>query len=181
MKLSFIALTCLLLTACASSVDVDYRPGYNFSQLKTFQVQDKPVNASKDTRVNNPFMQQRTVAALKAAFTSKGLSLTQANADVVIKYHLDVKQEVESDGSGVFFGFGTSTYNSAFGMTYGVGGPSVASVDDLVLTIDVLDRQNALLWRGSLGRRLYAGSTPETNNKMIQELVAEILKRYPPR
>ncbi len=181
MKLSFIALTCLLLSACASSVDVDYRSGFDFSQIKTFQVQDTPVNTSKDTRVNNPFMQQRTVETLKAAFKTKGYSLSPGQPDVIIKYHLDIKQEVESDGSGVFFGFGTSTYNSALGMSYNVGGPSVASVDDLVLTIDVLDRQNALLWRGSLGRRLYAGSTPATNNRLIQELVTEILKRYPPR
>ena len=60
-------------------------------------------------------------------------------------------------------------------------GQQVASVDDLVLTIDVVDSHNVLLWRGSLGQRLYEGSTPETNKRLIQGLVTTILKHFPPK
>ena len=181
MKLLLTLITCLFLSACATSVNVDYRSGVNFSNIKTFQVQEKPVNVSADPRVDNPFMKERTAAALKTAFTNKGLYFSKDKADVIVKYHLVIKQEFETDDSGVFFGIGTATHHSAFGMSYAFPDRQVASVDDLVLTIDMVDPGNILLWRGSLARRLYSGSTPETNRRLIQGLVTEILKQFPPK
>jgi len=181
MKLLLTITICLLLSACATSVDVDYRSGVNFSKIKTFQIQEKPVNATTNTRIGSPFMQQRMVEALKKTFTSKGLYFSKDKTDVIIKYHLVIKQGFETDDSGVFFGLGTSTYNSAIGLGYNFPGPQVASVDNLVLTIDVVDSHNVLLWRGSLGRRLYDGSTPETNKRLVQGLVTAILKHFPPK
>ena len=176
-----ILFTCLFLTACATSVDVDYRAGVNFSNIKTFRIQDKPVNATTDTRIDSPFMQQRTAEALKSAFTKKGFYFSKDKPDVIIRYHMVIKQEFETDDSGVFFGIGTSSQHSAFGMSYSFPDRDVASVDNLVLTIDVVDSHNVLMWRGSLGRRLYSGSTPETNNRLIQGMVTEILNLFPPR
>lgn len=181
MKPLLTAITCLLLAACASPVNVDYRPGVNFSGIKTFQIEAKPVNVSTDPRVDNPFMKERTVAALKSAFTNKGLYFSKDKADVIIRYHLVIKQEFESDDSGVFFGIGTASRHTAIGMSYSIPSQQVASVDDLVLTIDVVDNHNVLMWRGSLGQRLYSGSTPEKNRQLIQGLVTEILKQFPPK
>ena len=171
----------LLLTACATSVDVDYRREAEFNKIKTFRIQEKPVNATTDTRIDSPFMQQRTVEAIKTGFTQKGWYFSKDKADVIIKYHLVIKQEFETDDSGVFFGFSTGTRHSLLGMTYAFPDRQVASVDNLVLTIDIVDPGNILLWRGSLGRRLYNGSTPETNRQLIQGLVMEILKQFPPK
>lgn len=181
MKRLLTLMASLLLSACATSVDVDYRAGINFSQIKTFQIQEKPVNATTDTRVDSPFMQQRTVEALTSGFANKGFFYSKGQADVVIKYHLVIKQEFETDDSGVFFGIGSATHHSAFGLSYSFPDRQVASVDNLVLTIDIVDSHNVLMWRGSLGRRLYSGSTPETNNRLIQGMVTEILKQFPPR
>ena len=181
MKLILTFTTCLLLVACATSVDVDYRPGVNFSQIKTFRIQTKPVNATTDPRIDSPFMQQRTVEALRNAFSAKGFYFSQDKADIIIKYHLVIKQEFETDDSGVFLGFGTATRHSAFGLGYSFPDREIASVDNLVLTIDVVDSRNVLLWRGSLGRILYSGSTPESNRSLIHGLVNEILKQFPPK
>jgi len=126
-------------------------------------------------------MQQRTIDALRSGFTGKGLSFKQDKADVIIKYHLVIKQEFETDDSGVYFGFSTGTRHSLLGLNYSFPDQQIASVDNLVLTIDIVEPQNVLFWRGSLARRLYSGSTPETNRRLIQGMVAEILKQYPPK
>lgn len=181
MKQLLLLTACLFLSACASSVNIDYRPGVSFARIKTFQVQEKPVNATTDTRVDSPFMQQRTVEALKTELAKKHLYSVKEKADVLVKYHLVIKQEFETDDSGVYFGFATGTRHSLLGLSYSFPERQVASVDTLVLTIDIVDPQNILLWRGSLGRRLYSGSTPETNRRLIQGLVTEILKQYPPK
>ncbi|MFO7602642.1 MAG: DUF4136 domain-containing protein [Gammaproteobacteria bacterium] len=174
-------LSCILLVSCASQVDVDYRAGLDLSNIKTFQVEPKPVNASTDPRIDNPFMQQRTVEALRAGFSAKGWRDAADSADAQIKYHLVIKQEFETDDSGVYLGIGTGSRHSFFGMTYAFPDRQVASVDVLVLTIDILDAQGGLLWRGSLGRRLLGGSTPDSHRQLIQSMVAEILKQFPPQ
>ena len=181
MKILLIVIITLYLSACATSVNVDYPTGVNFSKLKTFRIQAKPVKTTANTRIDSPFMQQRTVEALKTEFTSKGFYFNKDKADMVIKYHLVIKQEFETDDSGVFLGFGTSTSHSAIGLGYSFPDREVASVDNLVLTIDIFDPQNVLLWRGSLGQRLTSGSTPESNNRLMQGLVTEILKQFPPK
>lgn len=38
MKQLLTLISFLLLSACATSVDVDYRSGINFSKIKTFQI-----------------------------------------------------------------------------------------------------------------------------------------------
>ena len=79
-------------------------------------------------------------------------------------------------------GIGTSSSSTAFGLGFNVPAAETSSFDKLVLTLDVLSaKTNKLIWRGSLASRLFDGSTPETNNKLVTELVTEILKNFPPQ
>lgn len=101
---------------------------------------------------------------------------------MVIKYYLDIKQEVEIHDSALAIGFGTSSHHSAIGFGYNVPVGETTSIDNLVLTIDVFSaKSNELIWRGSLGYLLYEGATPETYNRLIKDLVTEILQRFPPK
>jgi len=181
MKHLFILITLLFLSACATSVNVDYDSKTNFSKIKTFQVQAKPVNVIDDPRINSPFMQERTIKAIGDTLTLKGMAFTKSEPDVIIKYHLLIKQEIESDDSGVTLGFGTASRHSFIGMAYNFPERDISSVDNLVVTIDMFDPKNNLLWRGSLARRLYEGSTPASNTRLVNDLVAEILNQFPPK
>jgi hypothetical protein len=181
MKNLLLSISLLFLAACASSVNVDYKKTVNFAQLRTFVVQSKPVNVSEDTRVDSPFMQQRTVKAIGDNLVARGMQVNKENPDVIVKYHLLVRQEIESDDSGVTLGFGTATRHSFWGLAYDFPYQEVSSVDNLVVTIDMVDSKGELLWRGSYGRRLYDGSTPETSTRLMYEIVNEILKTYPPQ
>ena len=182
MKKLLLPLSLLFLSACATSVNVDYTPGTSFAGLKTFQVQAKPEGIPDDPRVNSPFMKQRITKAVGDQLRIKGMSFVKTSPDVIVKYHLGIKQELESDDSGVSVGIGTSSRHSAIGFVYGFPGTEVSTVENLNITVDIVNaKNNQLLWRGSLARQLYSGSTPESNTALINGMVQEILNQFPPR
>lgn len=151
-KLLFLS---LLLSACSSIVNVDYDKEADFSQIKTFSIETKPVRVSTDTRVNSPFMLQRVVRELDSALAAKNYRKMSADADVEIKYFLDIKQEIEIQDSGVTLGVGTSSGNTGFAFAFSHPSGDSGSFDKLVLTIDMFSsKTNKLIWRGSLAYRL---------------------------
>lgn len=182
MKKLLLPLSFLFLSACATSVNVDYDTKTSFAGLKTFQVQAKPEAIPNDPRVNSPFMKQRITKAVGDQLSLKGMSFVKTSPDVIVKYHLGIKQELESDDSGVSIGIGTSSRHTAIGFVYGFPATEVATVENLAITIDIVNaKDNQLLWRGSLARQLYSGSTPESNTVLINGMVKEILDLFPPR
>lgn len=183
MRIINIIVVALLLSACTSMVNVDYDKNTNFNLYKTYRVDTKPVRVTGDTRINSPFMQQRVVSELQAVLTGKGFENLNNKPDLDIKYFLDIKHDIETHDSGmVSIGIGTSSRHSAIGFGFNVPIGETTSIDLLVLTIDVVStKSKELIWRGSLSYHLYEGATPETYTKLVKDLVAEILKEFPPK
>ena len=182
MRIINIIFISLMLSACASSVNIDYDKNTDFTSLRTYRIDTAPVRVSGDTRINSPFMQQRVESELNTELSKKGFENLKNNAELEIKYYLDIKQEIETQDSAVSIGFGTSSYHSAIGVGFTVPIGEASSIDILVLTIDVFStKTNKLIWRGSLGYSLYTGATPETYDSLVNELVVEILKNFPPK
>lgn len=181
--LQYLALSAalLVLAGCTTTVNVDYDQDTNFSALKTFQLETKPIKIADDPRLDSPLVQQRVVNAIRTGFINKGLREDTGQADVRISYRIDIKQEIESDTSGVSVGVGTFSRNVGIGFGYGFPASDVESYDRIILTIDLHRTDNTLLWRGSDSRRLVSGSTPQSNTRLINELVDAILEHYPPR
>ena len=171
----------LFLSACASLVNIDYDKSVNFKQFKNFGIESKPVRVTQDTRINSPFMKQRVISAIETEMKNKGFAKLTLNPDILIKYHMEIRKELEAQESGVAIGFGTSSGSTAIGFGYGFPTGDISSYDKLVLTIDMVSLKNKLLWRGSLASDLIDGSTPETNNKLVTELVTKILENFPPK
>lgn len=181
MRRYILLITCLLLNACASIVNVDYDKATNFANLKTFMVESKPVRVAQDTRIDSPFMQQRVATAIQQALKAKGMKSVISKADLQVKYYLDIKQEIESTDSGMTIGVGTSSGSTAFGFGFAVPASDTSSYDKLVVTLDMVSGSNGkLIWRGSLAYRLHDGGTPEKRTEQIQKMVQEILKQFPP-
>ena len=174
--------TFIFLTACSSMANIDFDRSVNFSSFSTYSIQAKPVRVDDDTRVTTPFMQERIVKAIDNELTKKGMAKTAGNETVKVKYHINVAKDFESEESTVSIGLGTSTHHSAIGMGFIFPVGETYSYDKLVLTIDIISaKTDKLVWRGSLGYRLDMGATPERYTHMANELVAEILKDYPPK
>jgi hypothetical protein len=170
----------LLLAACATMTNVDYRQGYDFSGIHRVRIGASPAPASTDTRINSPLVDQRIRAAIAAWLTAQGYQLVDSDADTTLVYQLTTRSGLESRSSGVSFGFGTLGPHSAVGLGYGFPLYDVDSYDEAVLTIDMLDGKNGLLWRGSASSRLGDGNTPEKLTAMVNDLVSDILDNFPP-
>lgn len=171
----------LFITACTSMVNIDYDRSANFKVLSSYNIQTEPVQIDDDTRVTTPFMQERIVNAIANELTKKGLKKVAKDEALKIKYRIDVTRGLETDESAVSIGFGTSGHHSAIGMGFIFPVGETYTVDRLVLTIDMISsKTKKLVWRGSLGYRLDVGATPEWYTRMANDLVAEILKDFPP-
>lgn len=183
MRLLYLIFFSSILSACSTAVNLDYDKSINFTLLNTYQIDPKPVRVSSDTRINSAFMQQRVVDALKAQLTIKGFKNLKHNAELEIKYYLDINHEMEVHDSGaVSIGFGSSGHGSAIGFGFNLPMGEPSSIDILVLTVDIISRKtNKLIWRGSLGYTLYEGATPESYDKLINDLVVEIINNFPPK
>jgi hypothetical protein len=171
----------VMLAACASTTNVDYRQDFDFTSIKTIRLDPALQPASMDTRVNSPLVEARIRDAIAGHLAARGIAVGDGNADASLVYQVTTRSGVESYGSGVSVGFGTFSRHSAIGVGYGFPGYDVDSYDEMVLTIDILDvPDNAMLWRGSSSERLGNGGTPETMNEMVNRLVNDILSNYPP-
>ena len=115
MRILNIIFMVFILSACTSMVNLDYDKNTNFTLLKTYRINTAPVRISKDTRINSPFMQQRVENELNTALSKMGYESLEKNAELEIKYYLDIKQEFESQDSSVSFGFGSYGRHSAVG------------------------------------------------------------------
>jgi Domain of unknown function (DUF4136) len=183
MRIINIIFISFLLSACTSMVNVDYDRSTDFTSYKSYNIDSTPVRISTDTRINSSFMQQRVVNEIKATLIKNGFKNKIKNADFNVKYFLDIKREIATQDSGVVsIGFGSSSRHSAIGFGLNVPIGESTSIDLLVLTIDVVStKTNELLWRGSLGYSLYEGADPDTYTKIVNDLVEEILKNFPPK
>lgn len=162
--------------------NIDYDRSVNFKSFSTYQIQREPVKTDEDTRVTTPFMQERIVSAINKSLDKKGLIQKDKNASLIIKYHMNIVRDLETENSSVSFGFGTGGHHSHIGMGFIFPVGETYTVDRLVLTIDMYSAKPLkLVWRGSLAYRLDPGATPDSYTYMANRLVDEILLDFPPK
>ena len=182
MKLPVAAALCGLLLACATTANVDYREGYDFSSIHTIRLVPPARPGTSDTRINSPLVEERIQKAITDHLLAHGFEVVDANADASMTWQMATRSGLEGNDTGISVGFGTFGRHSAVGIGYGFPGYDVDSYDESVLTVDVQKAaDDTLLWRGSSSRRLVDGATPESIKKTVHELVSEVLANFPPR
>ena len=103
--------------AMAQKVSYDYDKTANFAAFKTY--------AHKDgTKVGQPLIDERIVAAIDAQMAAKGFTKSETNPDVFVVYHVAFDKQKD-----------ISTYSSGYGGGYGPygwgwGGGWADDVDD---------------------------------------------------
>jgi hypothetical protein len=181
-----ILVSLLYISGCVSNVSIDYDETTLFSSYKTYQLikPEYPEDLKDENpQVDNSLVRNRIETALNNELQTRGYQLSD-EPDFYVTYFLQVKQEIESRNTGVSVGMGYGGWGrrGGIGMRYGFPEYDISTYDRGTLTIDILkSTDKSLVWRGSTSRRLdRIGTTPESNNKIVKEVVIEILSEFPP-
>ena len=81
--------------AMAQKVSFDFDKTEDFSRIKSYTLKD-------GTKVNDPLVHNRIIAAMESELAAKGLSKNDATPDAVVVYHIafDKKQDITTFSSG---------------------------------------------------------------------------------
>jgi hypothetical protein len=157
----------------AQKVSYDYSKTANFAAFKTY--------AHKDgTKVGQPLIDERIVAAIDTELSAKGLTRSESNPDLFVVYHMAFDQE--KDISTYSSGGGYGPYGWGYG---GMGGMTTTQVRNILvgsLVIDLADaKQGQLAWRGMGVKEVDTQAKPDKRDKSIASAVKKIFKNYPPK
>jgi hypothetical protein len=177
MTTAFAVLVVAPVLVMAQKVSYDYEKSANFASFKTY--------AHKDgTKVGQPLIDDRIVAAIDTQMTAKGFTKSESNPDVVVIYHIafDKEKDISTYSSGYGGGYGAYGYGWGGGWA---GGTTTTQVRDILvgtMVIDIADaKKNQLAWRGMGVKEVNTQANPEKRDKSINEAVKKIFKNYPPK
>ena len=162
--------------ALAQKTSYDYDKTANFTGFKTYALKD-------GTKVGQPLIDDRIVAALEAELAAKGLTKSDASPDLFVVYHVafDKQKDISTYSSG-HGGYG------AYGWGYGggwAGGTTTTQVRDILvgtMVVDVADaKKGQVIWRGMGVKEVDTQAKPEKRDKSINSAMTKIFKNYPPK
>jgi len=162
--------------ATAQSVTYDYRPGQDFSRLKTYTFKDIQ-------KTDNPFVDERIAASVAAQLAARGLTRDDADPDlyVVVRQRLDTTPKYTIYGSPWGYGYGWG-YPGFYGYEWNPWYTTVEVKDITVgtLTVDLQDvASGQLVWRGISAKRVHEMSKPSHVEKRINRRVSKMFEKYP--
>jgi Domain of unknown function (DUF4136) len=161
--------------AMAQKVSYDYDKSENFAAFKTYALKD-------GTKVGQPLIDERIVAAIDAEMAAKGFTKSETAPDVFVVYHVafDKQKDISTYSSGYGGGYGPYGWGWGGGMQ-----TSTTQVRDIVvgtLVVDMADaKKGQLAWRGMAVKEVKTQASPEKRDKSISETMKKIFKNYPPK
>jgi hypothetical protein len=170
-----VAVALIPALAVAQKVSYDYDKTATFSTFKTY--------AHKEgTKVGQPLIDDRIIAAIDAELAAKGLTKSESSPDIFVVYHVafDKQKDISTYSSGYAGGYGP------YGWGYGGGmGTTTTQVRDILigtLVIDIADaKKGQLAWRGMGVKEVNTQANPEKRDKSINNAVKKIFKNFPPK
>ena len=183
-RFGFIAVLLVICGACSTlSVNTDFNPSYDFTQLKTYAWLDNGPLPSCDARINNDLVIDRIRAAVERTLAAKGYVKTENGAaDFMVSWFgaIDKKIQLQSiDHYYSPYGYG-ALYRDPF---WGGGMRTTTAIEyeEGTLVVDILDPvQHKLMWRGTGIDRLSGNKNPEEVTRNINTAIAAILADFPP-
>ena len=165
------ALLCLSTLALAQKTSYDFDKTANFAGFKTYALKD-------GTKVGNPLVDDRIVAAIESELAAKGLTKSDAAPDVTVVYHIAFDKQKDISA----FSTGGGPYGYRWGGGWGTTDIRVNEILVGTLVIDVADvKKSELVWRGMGVKEVDTQAKPEKRDKNIAEAVKKIMKNYPPK
>lgn len=169
----------LLLASCSTiSVNTDFDPKADFAALTTFDVGN--TTNQNDELVQNPLLQQRVNRSLVNQMEARGFTYTKENPDMLLYPHASSEEKISVTDWGSSYGgwWGSGPYGWGHS-----GRIDVRQYTQGYLIVDIVtapDKQ--LVWRGVGSFTVSSRElTPEESQERVDDIVAQILERYPPQ
>jgi hypothetical protein len=176
---SFISIFILsLIVSCATKtklvVDYDYDTTYDFTKPRTYDwIPSPPGNQIED------MTEKRLTHAVNTQLQAKGYSQSSESPDFLISLQ-GVKKTVESGSTAVGASVGIPVGRGTISVGGGKSKPRVK--EEGTLTLNFLDRTtNTLIWQGTATAAIQPKSSPEEQQQRINQVIAELLKNFPPQ
>ena len=157
--------------AFAQKTSYDYDKTANFAAFKTFTLKD-------GTKVGDPLIDNRLVAAIEAQLAAKGLTKDDAAPDVAVVYHIAFDKQKDISA----WSTGGGPYGYRWGGGWGTTDIRVSEILVGTLVIDISDaKKGEVVWRGMGVKEVDTQAKPEKRDKNINAAVQKIMKNYPPK
>lgn len=156
-----------VMTAQKTSFDFDKTA--TFSAFKTYALKE-------GTKVGDPLIDNRIVAAIETQLAAKGLTKDEAKPDLTVVYH--VAFDKQKDISAFSTGGGPYRWGGGWGTT----DVRVSEILIGTLVIDIVDTaKSEVVWRGMGVKEVDVQAKADKRDKNINNAVQKILKNFPPK
>ena len=167
---------CVALAGCAAplAMDFDYDTATDFAALKTYEWAPATGNAAADE-----LLVKRVRNAVDGELQAKGHALAADNPDFLVAMQLSGKS-VYGGSTGVGMSVGIPVGNAGR-ISVGGGRSKAIEKKEGTLVLDFLDaKTKSLVWQGTASGAMEPAASPEEQQKRINEVVAQLLQRFPP-
>mgnify|MGYP003961162503 CR=1 FL=1 len=144
-------------------VKTDHDKNADFNSLKKFNWLAVPAEVKLDADI-----QAMLKKAVDTELQTKGFMKTEDSPDFLIGMHTGSQTQ--------------TVYKSSAWSMYGVGQIVAVPYEEGTLVLDFLStKSRQAVWRGSAKAQLQPEMTPAQKEKIINEAVKKILKKFPPK
>ena len=173
----------LSLIGCSSiKYSTDFDPTQDFNKYKTYRFANPAEVDPDDLLTQYPLVKKRVRIAIEDDFKAKGFELVESEPDFVVLLAGGSKEKMQVTNTGGYgYGGWYGGYRGYGGMGYG-GSTYVSYYEEGTLIIDIVDwEEKELSFRGTAtGTLSKSEKTPEEAQQDIDELVENILAKFPP-
>ena len=161
----------LVLSSCSSvKVATDYDRQVNFNQYETFAFFKPGIDKAEISDLDK----KRILRAIEAEMLEKGFRLSE-DPDLLVSIFTETEENVNIYHNNMAYGYGWG-WSPWY---WGAGMHNINTNTEGTLYIDLIDaQQKELVWQG-MGTAVLAKDV-ERKQKKINEIVDEILEKYPP-
>jgi hypothetical protein len=164
-------------SGCATplAIDYDYDSTYDFGKLKTYDwLPSPPGNQMED------LVEKRVKNAVNTQLAAKGYSQSSESPDFLVALQ-GVKKITETGSVGVGASIGVPV-GSRGSISIGGGKSKPRVKEEGTLILNFIDRQtNTPIWQGSATAKTQPKSSPEEQQRRINEVMANLLSHFPPK
>jgi len=170
-RLLFITLLALSITACAIKPATDYRSSQDFSQYTTFAFAALPEGVADS--LDNSRIREAVVSQLE----NKGLSQVDLkDADLQVLFRIEDESEIEGFGSAASFGFSRNKMGVAMSTPVQYHENKYGK-----LVLELLDTNTqSVVWKSISQKKLQETTRVEKRTQFINDEIVMMLAEYPP-